>query len=114
MMSLGSYHSRRGHPKATCPLGPCLLVLYISNNQSMEIHIHSLYNTLSVTLPTTERKNARRRRTRRVPEAEWALASGHDALQTRTRREHGNNVKTRTRSSSTEEKEEEAKGLTNR
>ena len=40
-MSLGSYNSWRGHSKGTCLLGPCLLVLYISNNQSMEIHIHS-------------------------------------------------------------------------
>jgi len=38
MLSLGSYYLWRGHPKGTCPLGLCLLVLYISNNQSMETH----------------------------------------------------------------------------
>ena len=45
MMSLESYHLWRGHPKGICPLDSCFLILYINNNQSMEIHIHSVYNT---------------------------------------------------------------------
>ena len=60
-MSLGSYNSWRGHPKGICLLGSCLLVLYISNNQSMETHLFTfISNTLSRTLdsPLTRLQNS--------------------------------------------------------
>ena len=61
-MSLGSYNSWRSHPKGTCPLDPCLLVLYISNNQSMETYQFTFIpNRLSATLrsPLSARRRGR-------------------------------------------------------